>query len=292
MNKIVPIALSGLLLFTACKEKEVLIDMGLKDGVVEKTYMGSNETPQVKNVMIEEFTGASCTNCPDGHKAVANIIEANPGRVVAAAYHTFNGGSIFKPVKKPGEVSKYDFRDSAATDIGTIIYGGVSLIPVAGIDRVLEGSSRLIGKTQWALEAGKRLAVETPINLTLTSEYRKDENKIQVKVKVLYNKEVSTKNSLTIGVIENGIIDAQEFADHVDMEYEHEHVLRKFLTPYNGYPVIDSVSVKSPGRIYEFSYVFTPSDTWNLDNCYIFAFVSNNESENKEVLQAQQVKVK
>lgn len=292
MKKLFWIPAAAFMMLAACKEKDVLIDFGLKEGVTDSTYIGSTETPQNRNVLIEEFTGASCTNCPAGHVAVADIIDKNPDRVVAVAYHTFNAGTIFKPVNKPGEKSLYDFRDSAATDISKVIYGGVSSIPVAGFDRATFGASKQVQRPNWSLEATNRLSIATPANLYLSAEYKADENKVKVTAKVVYTKEVSTKNNLTLEIIESGIIDAQEFSDHVDMEYEHNHILRKILTPFNGYSIIDSIGTKSPGRVYEFSYVFTPADNWKLENCYLVGFVSNNESDNKDVLQAQEVKIK
>lgn len=286
------ITIIALMSMGACKEKDVLIDFGLKDGVVDTTYTAAIEAPQPHVVFIEEFTGASCTNCPDGHKTVASILDANPGKVVAVAYHTFNPGSIFKPVNRPNAQSKYDLRDSSATQISTSIYGGVGSIPIAGIDRVMLGSSRLIGRNQWSSEVVNRFDKKTPINLYLKSEYRKDENKVKVSVKLAYTDAVALKHNLTIEVIENGIVDAQEFTDHIDENYVHEHVLRQILTPYNGYSVLDSIANKQAGRVYEYSYVFTPKENWNIDNCYLIAFVSNNEPENKEVIQVQQVKIK
>lgn len=296
MKKIFSAALLGLLIWSSCKEKDVLIDMALKEGITDSTYVGAPESPQKRNVLIEEFTGASCTNCPSGHAVVADLISKNPNRIVAVAYHTYNAGAIFRPVNKPGEKSAYDFRDSTATDISKVIFGGVSSIPIAGIDRTRVDPSdpnrRLFERTRWALEAGNRLNIAPPVNLYLSSEYKTDENKIRLKVKVVYNQTVTTKNTLTLQVLESGIIDAQEYPSYVDMEYEHNHVVRRVMSPFNGYSFLDSVATKQAGRVYEFDYVFTPNPNWKLDKCYLVAFVSNNESDNKEVLQAQQIKVK
>jgi hypothetical protein len=279
----------------SCKEKDVLIERGLKEGVTDSTYTASVETPQNRNVLIEEFTGASCTNCPTGHDVVASIINNNPNRIVALAYHTFNGGvtgGIFAPVDKKGEKSKYDFRDSAATNIGTVVFGGIGSIPTAGIDRTKVGTSLLVSRPQWSSETNKRLLVSTPVNMRLESKYSKDENKVNVTITIAYTKAVSSKNKLTIGVLESNIIDAQEFPDRIEMDYEHNHVFRKALSPFNGYPVLDSLSTKEAGRVYKFNYVFAPDAKWNLDNCYIAAFISNDVSDDKEVLQAAEVKLK
>lgn len=281
-----------LVVLQSCEEKGVLIDFGSKKDIFDTTYIAAIETPQGRNVLIEEFTGASCTNCPAGHATVASLVSANPDRVIALAYHTFFGGSIFKPVNKDGVKSLYDFRDSAATNIGTTIFGGVSSIPVAGVDRIKVGSSLLLGRTDWASETNKRLSAASPVNLYLSSSFDNSANKVTLKVKVAYTASVSTKNTLTLGVVESNITDAQEYPDRIDTFYVHNHIFRQCLTPYYGNTILDSITVKQPGRVYEYNYSFTPAASWKLENCQIVAILSNNESDNKEVLQAKEVKLK
>jgi hypothetical protein len=128
-------------------------------------------------------------------------------------------------------------------------------------------------------------------NMYLTSTYSAADKKVKVSVKVVYTSDVSTKNAINLGVVESKIIDAQEFSDRIEVNYEHNHVFRKGLTPYNGYPVLDSIATKKAGRVYEFNYTFTPDEKWNLDNCYVIAYV-NNTTGNKEILQAKEVKLK
>lgn len=297
MKKIAGIGLlAAVFSLQSCKEKGVIVDLSEKKDIVDTTYIAAVETAQAHKVLLEEFTGATCTNCPDGHEKVKAIQAANPDRVVALAYHTFfvdEPGSIFRPVKG---VSKYDFRDSTATDIGVSIYGSLSSIPVGGIDRILatgtNPADRQISRFNWPTQTNNRLKLASPANLSLTSAYDAAKNEVSLAIKIAYTKSVATKNVLTIGVTESKIIDAQKFPDSTWAEYEHNHVLRKFLTPFNGNTVLDSISVKEPGRVYEYYYKFTPAASWKLENCSIFAFLSNNEADNKEVLQAAEVPLK
>ncbi|HTN18288.1 MAG TPA: Omp28-related outer membrane protein [Chitinophagaceae bacterium] len=283
----------GMFFLQSCEEKGVLIDFGKKE-FVDTTYTAAVETPQPRNVFIEEFTGASCVNCPEGHRTIAALIKDNPDRIVSTAYHTFNAGSVFKPVHKAEGSSKYDFRDSAATQISSAIYISVSAIPAAGVDRTpLNGTSTLlIGQAQWTNQTTNRLAVPSDANLYLTSSYDGDANLVKINVKIAYTKNISTKNVLTLGVTESKIIDAQEFSTYIDLNYEHNHVFRKCLTLPIGNAILDAYPTKEAGRVYEYNYSFTPSGAWNLENCYIIAALSNNESGNKSVLQAAEVKLK
>jgi hypothetical protein len=273
----------------SCEEKGVKIDFGTI-GATDSSYTAAVETPQVREVLIEEFTGASCTNCPAGHEVVNSIISSNPGRIVAIAYHTFNGGSVFKPVK---DKSIYDFRDTAATDIGTNIYGSIGSIPIAGIDRVPLSGDMRIDRNFWPSQVNNRLPVTTPVNLSLSSKYSASNNQVTVVVKVSYTQAVNKKQLLSIGVLESGIIDAQEYPDSVALNYVHNHIFRKCLTSqYYGTPILDSVSTKQPGLVYQYTYTFVPSASWKLENCAIVAYVANNESGDKEIAQAAEVSLK
>ncbi|MDI9318900.1 MAG: Omp28-related outer membrane protein [Phycisphaerales bacterium] len=292
MKKILRLGvLASILALQSCEEKDVVID-GFKN-YVDTTYVTTPEVAQARNVLIEEFTGASCTNCPAGHDVVSSIISSNPGKIVAVAYHTFNAGEIFKPVNKPnGEKSAFDFRDSAATLMSSSIFGGLTSIPTAGIDRIPVGSTLQIGRNQWSSTVSSRLSVAAPANMYIKSTYNSSTNLVSLNVKIAYTSAVAKKNALTLGVIESNIIDAQEYTDSVDMHYVHNHIFRKCLTPYYGNAILDNISTKQPGRVYEYNYQFTPSSTWKLENCSIVGFLSTNESSDKEVLQAIEVKLK
>ena len=46
-----------------------------------------SQSPQNKNVVLEELTGINCQYCPDGHKLAQQLSDANPGRVVLVNIH-------------------------------------------------------------------------------------------------------------------------------------------------------------------------------------------------------------
>ena len=48
-----------------------------------------------RNALIEEFTGVNCPYCPDGHRIADELVNANPGRVVAVNIHS--GGYASDP---------------------------------------------------------------------------------------------------------------------------------------------------------------------------------------------------
>jgi hypothetical protein len=93
--------------------------------------------------------------------------------------------------------------------------------------------------------------------------------------------------NLTVGIIENNIIDAQEYTSYIDTFYQHNHVLRDFLTPASGSAVLDSFATKKAGRVYERIFIYNVDSKWNAANCEVFAYVFKNESgQDYEIAQA------
>ena len=99
--------------------------------LIDTTYIATQaETPQLKNILIEDLTGVNCKNCPSAAKKLSDLIAANPGRIVGIAVHTPNhtfGG--------PFSGSKEDYRNFFDTNIFAMI-GNPGSLPQGCIDRV------------------------------------------------------------------------------------------------------------------------------------------------------------
>jgi hypothetical protein len=59
-----------------------------------------------RNVLLEDYTGHRCNNCPAAATIAKNIEAANPNRVFIMSVHAGPIGSTFQEVSKPGD-SKY-----------------------------------------------------------------------------------------------------------------------------------------------------------------------------------------
>ena len=70
-----------------------------------------------KRVVVEEYTGMDCVNCPLGHLAMENLVNIYGERIVPIAYHTYTG----------------DIYESGLTDYTTFL--GLYAAPSAKINR-------------------------------------------------------------------------------------------------------------------------------------------------------------
>lgn len=251
----------------------------------DTTFQAAVETSTPKRVLIEEFTGVTCTNCPAGHRAIKTMMDANPGLISAIGYQPFNIAQA-----NPASETRTDNRTQKATDLGKS-FGGIPFLPSATFNRVPEGGEFLRARPYWTAMLANRLQETAPLNMTLTSDYDAGSRELKVTVRMAYTAEVATRHRLTVALTENDIIDAQEeslpgspqIVTHPD--YQHEHVFRDFLSSVTGDNVLDSIAVKQPGRVYERHYTLKLDSKWNAANCTITAFVHNEDGGQKNVLQ-------
>lgn len=278
----------------SCTEKGVNIKMDRDPIASDTTFIAAVEAQQPRMVLIEEFTGVACPPCPLGHQALAALIAQYPGRVAAIGIQVF-GFTQANPITKNGDtITKHDNRTTAGTELATDIYGKLSQAPMAGIDRIIKDSrngSLYNDRSVWSTSVGQRISVPAIANISINSKYIDSTQKAIITVHVAYTAALSKKQKMTVAIIENKVIDAQESGLTIIEEYEHEHVLRDILTAPNGSSIMSGVAAIEAGRVYERTFIYDMSKGKHLDpkNCKIIAYVSNNEPSDLEVQQSAEV---
>jgi len=303
MKNAILIAAGSMLFFlNACKEIGPAIDFSteevdtlFKERAYDTSYTESVPAPQNKKMLVEEYTGVQCPNCPAGATILKNYDVANPEKIVIVALHS---GSLTDPIPNK---SKYNFsNDEVQNMINNYLGGNVNAKPAASIDRIPQGNGLfIVNKSQWTTAIAQRSSTTSPVNLTVTSKYDSAFKKVVVKVKVVYTQQVTTKQNISLWVLESNIIDAQYDGTITIDNYEHNHVFRDFITPVSGSAILSSMSQKAPGLVYERQFIYSPKylsdaslDKWNLDNCKIVAVVHNDEQGDKSVAQVMEVDLK
>lgn len=280
----------GLYIFSSafvwsCKEIGPAVDLS-PITAKDTTYIGIVEASTPRKVLVEECTGVKCVNCPDGAAVLKTIEEANPNNLIVIGIHT---GFLTSPIDG---ASQYNFQSQAASDLMSFFSESPSK-PAAAIDRIKEAGSYFMDKGIWQQKISNRFSVPTKENITITSSFDTTSRQAIIKVRVAYTSDVSDHQNLMVGLIENDIIDAQEFPSSIDTFYHHNHVLRSFLTPASGSAVLDSLTTKFAGRVYERTFIYTVNSAWNSSNCKIFAYLFKNESgQDYEVAQAAMIPLK
>ena len=277
---------SQLFLLPSCKEIGPNIDLGrnIDTSLVDTTYLAATlDTVQQKRVLLEDFTGVRCDNCPKGSEQAEKFDSLYPGRMVIVGVH-----SGFLDSSYAGYPSMHNAQSNELENMLQPFPGK----PSAGIDRVYTNNYILqVVISSWAGIVNQQLAATTPVNVYLTSTYDAATRTVKARVTLNYTANVTEANRLTVMVTEDSINAAQLQHDgSVDNNYLQRHVLRACLTSSAGETI---TATKEPKRVIikEFKISPVPAD-WNPDRLRIVALVHHFGGTDFQVLQTAAVKAK
>ncbi len=275
--------------FTACEEKGPNINLTAPTAIAtDTTYTATVETVQARQVLVEEFTGVKCPNCPEGHAVLRSLLTSFPNGVNIVSYQAYNSAQT-EPIKNE---TRSDNRTQAATEISTSVFGGIPSLPTAGIDRAPDGGSLLNSRSLWPAITTTRSKIAPPVNLTISSEYDAASRQVTATVRMAYTQSVTQPHRLSLAITEGNIIDAQEYPDSVQLDYEHEHVFRQFVTANTGDDLLKDMTTKEAGRVIERQFKFVLKEAYKPENCYLLGFVHYADGNEKSVMQSAEKKIK
>jgi hypothetical protein len=281
MRKSLLILSAGLLFVAGCKE--IGPDIGLSKPIsvsADTAYVLTAIPPaDAHNVLVEDFTGQACPNCPRADTNLEN--EANgytQGRV--------NIISLFAavaPQTTPPLGSKHDLESSMALEIANNgIYGGLKTgLPTIGVDRRSIASSS--GLWDVAIEGSTN--VTDSLNVSVQSNYTG--SVATCTVTVTYTQQILYSQSINIALLEDSIIDFHEEPQAMDSMYLYMNVFRGLVTQANGDLIYPQSPAKKPqGLFYRrvYTYQLPAVLTNNIYNnpaivakhCRVIAFITNS----------------
>lgn len=288
MKKILSILAIVSLVWTSCLKEQMPSGLNLEDLIqtVDTTYLISSiPTAQTKHILMEEPTGVRCPNCPDGAELMHDLKLANPGRIISVSvYSPFLNDSV--------PPAKYNFNTTDAEELVNFL-GGDPSKPTASIDRIPTGYVTppipyFFSKADWASKVASTLTKTTPLNLELN--VLPNGTDYYLKSKVTFTDTMSASLVMSVYIIEDSVIDLQEFpASVIDLNYVHNHVLRKMVTPVSGSNFLDTIPTKEKGRVFERTFSITlPTNIVNAAHVKLICFV-HKTGASKEVIQVEEV---
>jgi Outer membrane protein Omp28 len=259
----------------ACKEVGPPVNF-YNTYINDSTYMVAAPATQAHNVLVEDFSGQSCPNCPGAHASVAAISASDSGRVIVLTYYGHLG-------PQSDTVSGYplDLRSSTVDAISNDIYGGVNALPSGSVDRVAQAGVLDLYSSSWPSVISTRLTDNDSLNVYLRSSYDASINMDTITVTVVYTQNVSSAQFINIAVAEDSILGVQEFYTG-DSSYVFDDVFRKMVTavPSGDLVLPRGTYSKIPGRAYQRTYTCQLQPGWAAKHCKVVAFVTDATYQN------------
>ena len=266
------------LALAACQEVGPPVNLGLNAAnKTDTTFVESfADAPQPRKALLEEFTGVRCVNCPRAHNTILNLQATYPGQIVPVGIHT---GQFSVPY-----AGRNDFRIPEGNSLENLL-GGAQGYPSGAINRTKFPSENniIISDQKWSNYIGNELQGNPEVNVSIAKELDLTNNQAGLEVKVKLNLAQSEDIHLTMYVVEDNIVDLQLTPTGVDSAYQHKHVLRQCITPYNGENL--AAPALEANRVFIYNYVLDLNPAWNLSNTKVVAFV-HRIGQVPQVLQA------
>ena len=178
--------------------------------------------PFVKNVLIEDFTGHLCPNCPDAARELSAIHNVYGGQIIGMALH------VTKSFARPYSASQapafqYDFRTNWGDDWDAFYEISDSGLPRGMINRIGYSNEHGLGMSEWADAVSLELEKEIDFGIIINPS----SNSIAI-TSVPLN-DINGNYNLVICLTESNIINWQKDGQDNVENYEHNHVLRTVL---------------------------------------------------------------
>ena len=223
------------------------------------------EPPEVgRAVLIEDYTGQYCVNCPRATDEIERLVEEyGDSVIIAVAIHS-------------GPFSKKNGAPSPLyTEVGDQYFSHWNLSgqPVGLVDRLTYESTVMpLSYTDWGGAVNYELGFEAPVSFIIDIDVDDEAQKANVEVQTigLDSKQVSGK--LQVWLVEDSIDSFQLMPDGSTVDhYNHMHVFRASVND----PWGDDVSVDH-GQVAVMDYDITLDPAWVPEHCAIVAFLFDN----------------
>lgn len=265
----------GGMLMTSCDE------VGEND-----RYILTEAVSGERSILLEDFTGQNCVNCPEAHEVIEQLQEQyGADKVIAVSIHSGVFGI---------SVSKTNFDKNVVglmTDEGNKICNkyNINSFPMGVIDM---GNPMV--HSLWPSAVRTALQKESEVGIDMKVSYVADPKdsptagyfgKIEVSADINSNADKAV--NVQFWVIEDGIVAIQRTLTSVITDYVHNNVFRaQMFEEMSGQPQNLQTGIKTTVTA-EIMNRWSDTERWNVNNLSIVAIVSDGTG----VLQAKEVKV-
>lgn len=225
---------------------------------------GSN-TNTDRNLLLEDYTGHKCPNCPAAAIIAKDIELANPGRVFVASIHAGAGGndgfqvipSDCGTASNPNGEFCHDFRTDEGTQYGITFqpFGFVGN-PYGSISRYTFSDFMFQYHNTWEAKTDELLlANDLKVNIQAESNFYEASNGGYLHIESQFLENLSSNYNIVTYVIQNELVEWQDVAGTYVENYHHHNI---FLGCIDGEAWGTSVaSSPQSGDIFEtvYSYV-------------------------------------
>jgi hypothetical protein len=244
-----------------------------------------------KQVLLEEFTGHLCVNCPEAAKLAHELaVSLNHNLII----YTIHSG-VFAEVQNNNV-----FNTDLSSEPGDRIYDDFQIFanPMAMINRLPYNGLYQIFKDDWTAAVTAEIEKPNIANMLVSNTFFPGQRTVKVEVSSDFNTQIEGAVKLAVFIVEDSIVSPQlnnnpELGGDTLFNYVHRNVLRANITPTYGVLLGDNGNV-TPGEIYEKDFTFAIDNDWVAKNCRIIAYIGKDDPTRNlvEIIQVVELEIK
>lgn len=239
------------------------------------------DTGLVRKVLVEDYTGHTCGNCPRAARALEPLKALYGEDLIVLSVHA----GFFSWVQLPDYPT--DFQTTVGTEIDQFFGISNAGNPNGMVNRKEVNGNPILSYTSWGSQIANNITLEADAKIEMTSTYAPSSRNIDVSITTEFVNSVSGNYKLSAYLVEDNIIADQKDYDvtpeHVT-DYEHKHVLRGSFNGTWGDAVNSALNTPQ-----QFDYTLTLDANFDENNISIIAFIYDDSS--KEVIQVEEHKI-
>jgi len=220
-----------------------------------------------QNILIEDFTGHRCGNCPGAALLAHSLKDQYPGQVFVASIHSALPPYFFQSTTEPGDPQypkfTHDFRTEAGDQYPLDISGFIGN-PVGFINRTTDGSGQIWQfQNSWSTIVNDILDEDNPLlmNVQVNTNYYIETRGLFVHVLSETQQDITGRYNMVVYLIQDEYASWQldYSATPQDVEfYHHKDVLLDNINGTYGTQLFESASVT--GETFKNNYTYKVPD--------------------------------
>jgi hypothetical protein len=277
-RSILLVLVSFIFFFSSCDKIETPYATARHGNIID-TIADLDTVPVVKRVLLEDYTGHKCVNCPEATVIAHSEEASHEGKLIVLAVH-----AGYQALPGTGEYAA-DYR-SATGEVWNVDFGINSINPQGMVDRREFDGTRVLSKDSWSNDVDIALTQAPELVMTMTNVYDTNTRKVNSVIYSKFLSAISGSYTLTVCVVEDSLISGQKNNNPAvgttpDIHnYVFMDVLRGSVNGDYGEVLTGKVD---PSITYMGKFAITIDENWTAKNCWILAFVS--KSDTREILQ-------
>ncbi|MCX7908167.1 MAG: Omp28 family outer membrane lipoprotein [Ignavibacteria bacterium] len=244
-------------------------------------------TKYLQKILLEEYTGFRCGNCPEAAEVAHSLKEKYPNNVILLTVHS-------GPYAKPTATKTYDFRTTIGEELDNFFGCSKAGNPNGMVNRIgFPSKSHILREGQWESAIQNLLTNKPKLIINLTTNFEETNRKISATIVIKFLERSSPNYHLCLYIVEDSIVqyqrDDRKTPPDID-NYVHNNILRGGLTSTWGEKISDIPLEPQTTITKKYEYLIPSEKDWRPEKLRIIAFVHDKDSS-FEILQVEESKL-